>query len=740
MQLIFGIIVWAAVSAAVPPAPQAAEKVDFRRDIQPIFKQSCIGCHGPSQQMNGFRLDRRSAAMRGGTFVMIVPGNSALSRLYLRVAGSQFGMQMPPTGPLTPEQIATVKAWIDQGAEWPDDLSGDAPPEPPDPRTTRLLDALRAGDRAALGKALREDAAAAKLKGAGGVTPLMYAALYGEAEDVRQVLAAGADPNVKNEVGATALMWAVDDLEKTRALVERGADVNAKSENGRTPLLIAAARFGSSRILQLLLDRGADPKAKMAGLFGDTTPLSEAAKAGDPEAMRLLLARGADARTAGFLPLYFSLRSECAACTDLVLGSADTPTLSQAALFLAPPFGDGSATKLLVERGADLNAKDFGGRNALMLAAASDRLPLDTIETILARGCDIQARTPAGQTALDFAKQRGDTAVVARLVKAGCKPGVSAPASAPVPQPAASPRAAVERIVPLLQKADSIFFQKSGCLSCHNNTLTAMTVAAARKKGLAVDEEIARKQAKIAATYLDHWRDRVLQAIGIPGDSDTVSYILLGTAAENQPPDASTDAMAYFLRRQQMTDGRWRILAHRPPIESSDIQVTAASMRALQLYAPKARRAEYDRAVKRAASWLEGAKVGSLEERAFRLLGLAWGGASGEAIRKAAADLVAQQRPDGGWSQIPSLSSDAYATGQALYALKESGAAKPADPVYARGVAYLLKTQLADGSWFVKSRAIGFQPFFESGFPHGHDQWISAAASNWAALALLGAM
>src|SRR6266699_1517528 len=56
--------------------------VDFRRDVQPLLKQYCIECHGPSQQMHGFRLDRRRDAMRGGTIVMITRGNSAGSRLY----------------------------------------------------------------------------------------------------------------------------------------------------------------------------------------------------------------------------------------------------------------------------------------------------------------------------------------------------------------------------------------------------------------------------------------------------------------------------------------------------------------------------------------------------------------------------------------------------------------------------------------------------------------------------------
>ena len=58
------------------------------------------------------------------------------------------------------------------------------------------------------------------------------------------------------------------------------------------------------------------------------------------------------------------------------------------------------------------------------------------------------------------------------------------------------------------------------------------------------------------------------------------------------------------------------------------------------------------------------------------------------------------------------------------------------DPAYQRGLRFLLNTQIDDGSWHVKSRAFGFQPYFESGFPHGHDQWISAAATSWATMAM----
>ena len=85
---------------------------------------------------------------------------------------------------------------------------------------------------------------------------------------------------------------------------------------------------------------------------------------------------------------------------------------------------------------------------------------------------------------------------------------------------------------------------------------------------------------------------------------------------------------------------------------------------------------------------------------------------------------------------MPGLDSDAYATGQVLYALNVAGKMTVTDPVYQKGVDYLLRTQAADGSWHVKSRSIWFQPYFESGFPYGQDQFISTAGTAWASMAL----
>ena len=711
---------------------QVPAKVDFARDVQLIFKAHCIACHGPSQQMNRLRLDRRSDAMRGGTIAVIGPGNADGSRLYLRLIGDRFGLQMPPTGALSAEQIKIIKTWIDQGAEWPDQLSGEAAPAPLDPKARLILDALRNGD----GQTFRKLVA----RGPGGATPLMYAALYGSAADVRLLLEKGADPKLHNNAGATALMWAVDDPEKVRLLLEHGADAKARSEEGRVPLVIAAGRYGSSPVLKLLLDYGADPNGKSpASTFGTATPLGEAAYAGDEAAFRMLIEHGADVKAAGPQALYFAIQSGCTACRDILLQSADRRLLNAAMLLTAPPRGDAHAVKMLLEHGADANATNPAGRTILMLTSSSDAFPVETVSALLERGAAVDAKGPDGETALDLAKQRGSTPVVDLLVKAGAPESSASVQLAGKPKPAASSRAAVERSIPLLQKTDVTFLRKSGCVSCHNNSLTAMSVARARDNGLSVNDEIARGQLNTIGNYIRGWRERVLQGDGIPGQTDTVSYILLGMAAERYPPDEATDALAYYVKRKQAPDGRWRIKDHRPPHESSDIQSTAVALRAIQVYGLKAQRVEYEKAVQRAARWLGSAQPASTEDRIFQLLGLTWAGESKDVIRKAARSLLAEQRPDGGWAQIPTLESDAYATGQALVALKDSGTLGIGDPAYKRGVQFLLSTQFEDGSWYVRTRAQPIMPLFESDFPYGRDQWISAAATNWATMALASA-
>jgi cytochrome c553 len=99
-----------------------AQNVDFTRDIEPIFHERCYLCHGPAQAMNGLRLDHKDKALEGGySGALILPGDSAASKLIARVTSSKEGHRMPPVGEaLSAQQIAVLKAWIDGGAVWPE--------------------------------------------------------------------------------------------------------------------------------------------------------------------------------------------------------------------------------------------------------------------------------------------------------------------------------------------------------------------------------------------------------------------------------------------------------------------------------------------------------------------------------------------------------------------------------------------------------------------------------------------
>jgi ankyrin repeat protein len=730
-----GTVIWAVALFAGSPQAQQPTTVDFVRDVQPILREHCYECHGPKQQKNGFRLDRRRDALRGGSQTVIGPGNAEGSKLYQRLTGSQFGRQMPPDGPIASSQVATIKAWIDAGAPWPDAAAGDVRHPPPDRGATTLMRALRAGNGAAFAKLVAANPRAVKRSGINGATPLMYAVLYGDVDTVRTLLDRGADPNVSDHAGATALIWAIDDVEKAKLLVERGANVNVRTADGRTPLFIAAGSAGATAVTRLLLDRGANPLFKGGG-GGETTPFLQSFRSGDYATVRLFLDRGSDPKTADLRALFGGLATECEDCVGLVMKQLDKDAIARALTSVVPPGPLVGSVPRLLQAGADPNGRDREGRTVLMRAAASDTLPEEAVRALIERGADMNATSAAGETALSMARLRGDTRIVKLLLRAGAKDDRPPTANPSNFAPAHSSRAAVERSLPLLQQTDVTFLKKSGCVSCHHNSLTAMTVAASRASGIRVDEAIARQQVSETAAYLDRWRDRVLQGVGIAGSSDTISYILVALAAEGYPADEATDAMARYIKNQQTSSGAWRIVAHRPPIESSEIEVTAMSLRSLQVYAPAARRAEYQPAIDRAAAWIAKATPVVTEDRVFQVLGLHWSGASAAALQASARGLIAEQRPDGGWGQLSTLESDAYATGQALVSLVRSGAISVTDTVYTRGVQFLLRTQFADGSWFVRSRSLPIQPHFETGFPFGRDQFISAAGTNWAAMAL----
>jgi squalene cyclase len=194
--------------------------------------------------------------------------------------------------------------------------------------------------------------------------------------------------------------------------------------------------------------------------------------------------------------------------------------------------------------------------------------------------------------------------------------------------------------------------------------------------------------------------------------------------------------MVAALAGRQKPDGTWDDgEGIRPPLNGNVFASTALAVRALTAFAPAAYKAEFGQRVTRARAFLLATPAIDTQDHAFRLLGLVWSQAPRHEIDRARRALTALQRKDGGWGQMPTLAPDAYATGQALYALNAAGV-RADDPIYRRGAGYLLETQLEDGTWFVRTRAFGVQPYFETGFPHGASQFISATATAWAVIAL----
>ena len=301
-------------------------------------------------------------------------------------------------------------------------------------------------------------------------------------------------------------------------------------------------------------------------------------------------------------------------------------------------------------------------------------------------------------------------------------------------------KSAVTKGISLLQPCDEIFFNRTGCIACHQQSITAMAVEKAIPLGIPVDEKAARKQRELTGLALDQVRSRRLERVENPFVQPVVTgYYSLAFAAQGYEPDENTDAIVIDMAGRQTPGGYWIAFTHRPPMEFSRIKSTAFAIKTIVSYGPPSLEEQFQRRIDKARLWLlESAPRGN-EEEVFRLLGLAWSKADEEPIKQQLDELIAMQQEDGGWKQLPHLKSDAYATSMALYALHEAGM-KPIDPVYIKGVKYLLETQLEDGSWFVKSRSSPVQTYFESGFPHETDQWISATATGWACVVLMNAI
>lgn len=302
--------------------------------------------------------------------------------------------------------------------------------------------------------------------------------------------------------------------------------------------------------------------------------------------------------------------------------------------------------------------------------------------------------------------------------------------AATLPTPANS-KAAADRALPLLVRGAEGHVGKQTCFACHNQTLPVLALRAAGGHN-----EVVRDQASFVRDFLKGNRDKFLKGVGTGGGVDTAGYALFTLELAGTKPDETTAAVAEYLLATDKDRDHWRARSNRPPSEASSFTTTHLALRGLKAFGTPEQKERIDRRVDQVRGWLLRTPARDTEDRVFRLLAMREVGIEPGVVSVAGRALMERQRPDGGWSQLDGRASDAYATGSALYALREAGVLKAGDAAYRNGVAFLLRTQLPDGSWRVKSRSSPFQPYYESGFPHGKDQFISITASGWAAAAL----
>ena len=289
-------------------------------------------------------------------------------------------------------------------------------------------------------------------------------------------------------------------------------------------------------------------------------------------------------------------------------------------------------------------------------------------------------------------------------------------------------REAATRALRLVEQTSALYLERRSCFTCHSQTMSIMVLNEARRAGFKIDERNFSRQVERTLTLHGE-----LSGLRV----DTVGYGLWALDLGNYPPDEMTTAMTQYLLDHQRDLVRWRVTVDRPPAEAGDFTSNYVAVRGLNRYGTSDQQEQIAARTGAVRRWLATAVAEDTEDEVF-LLRLAHELINtSEAKEPLMRRLLGRQRDSGGWAQRPEMQPDAYATGSALVALHQAGGLGCDHPAWRRGLDYLVRTQQPDGSWHVASRSRPIQEYFESGFPHGKDQFISSYATSWAARALL---
>ncbi len=496
-----------------------------------------------------------------------------------------------------------------------------------------------------------------------GITPLMYAAEIGSLDAMRLLIDRGADVNAQNAFGSTALMWSVSDPAKVRLLLDHGAQVNTAARSGRTALIIAAFTNPSAEVVRLLLAKGAKVDVMDQR---HVTPLNAATFGNDTAAIRLLLEAGADIETPdtfiGLTPLMNAAGNRNVEAAKLLLAKGakvnavskteglpkiQTGTVEFGGwtpLLMAAAFGPPEAVKLLLDAGAKIDAQDYRGFTPLMLAVGTDRYDRRTVNLVLSHGADLRPTNHDGETTLDWAYKFADPEVIRSL--GGTPKDLAKPVRVSDRLP--DTRTAIELSIHLLDSTSDQFFKKSGCFACHEQPPAEFAAAAARAKGIPVDEKASHDRIQQIASTIN---PVALEGAAALGGADNNLYSVETLVRAGYTANRITDYLAANLAASQDGDGGWHLPGYsRSPLQDSDFSRTAMAMRALKTYGTPGRAGEMKQRLERGKEWLLHAEPVILEDMDMRLVGAAAAGASAAELRKLAEPILALQLSDGGWA------------------------------------------------------------------------------------------
>jgi ankyrin repeat protein len=568
---------------------------------------------------------------------------------------------------------------------------------------------------------------------------------------VNAAVQSGGDPNARNWLGITPLMWAsmVGDLESAKYLIQKGARIDDDSLYGSA--LTASMISVHDHVGAFLLDRGANPNPKR---FDRTTPLMISAGNGSMETFRRLLKKKVDIHQTnddGATALIFAARGNQPAAVKMLLAAGAKVNVVDSSkrtpLHYAAQDGFTAVTQLLLAKGASVKAVDATGATPLHLAARYSGDP-GTVRLLLNAGADRNRKDGRGKTAAELAARRGYT-VAAGLLGTDA-PKVAAASATPISVPPAASQA-IAPAATYIQKGMKEYANKANCTSCHHEGLGLMTLGRLARggAGTGVDEKLIgmymgrlaedgkRGAEAMHAAAADPQMAKMLPAVDIGDFSFAASYFLSAAKSNGVPANPGFAEVALVLGGQQEADGPWHKGLQRGTMQSSSMMTTAMALDVLSTYWPEEKKAEMAQRASRAKTWLAAAKANSAEDLAARVWGLKVAGADRTEVDAAAKQLLAAQKPDGGWGLPNARRSDAYTTGLSLYVLRKMADVPAGSGSIKRAVDFLLRTQDEDGTWYVAKNTGAFNNHFDASFPHGYSQYASFAGTCWAVLGLM---